>query len=100
MTRTLAQLTLPLTLAPLLGAALACTSPRTDVDAATGGLAQPRLRVEDSAAWSRHIAPAGDELAFESVGWIPDFGQGLVAADEAQRPLFFWAMNGHPLGCT
>jgi hypothetical protein len=87
--------------ATLLALTLACSSaPRTDVDAATGGLTLPTLGADSLARWRDHLAPADDELAFESVGWLTSFADGMEAADAQQRPLFFWAMNGHPLGCT
>jgi hypothetical protein len=85
----------------LLALTQACSSaPRTDVDAATGGLALPALGADSLPRWRAHLAPAGDELAFESVGWLTSFAEGMEAAEAEQRPLFFWAMNGHPLGCT
>ena len=50
--------------------------------------------------WRDHLAPAPDELRWESIPWHPTFAEGLLAADSAGKPLLFWAMNGHPLGCT
>jgi hypothetical protein len=32
--------------------------------------------------------------------WLLTFGEGMLAASEQEKPLLFWAMNGHPLGCT
>jgi hypothetical protein len=94
-------MTRPLLHVALLALTLACSSaPRTDVDAATGGLALPALGPASVPRWRDHLAPADDELAFESVGWLTSFADGMAAADAEQRPLFFWAMNGHPLGCT
>ena len=54
----------------------------------------------DMAAWRAHVRPTGKELAFESLDWIPEFARGLEVASEEGKPLLFWAMNGHPLGCT
>lgn len=51
-------------------------------------------------AWREHVRPDAAELAFEALPWIPSFSEGLERADEEGRPLLFWAMNGHPLGCT
>jgi hypothetical protein len=60
----------------------------------------PRPRAQDLPRWRALVRPRADELAFESIAWIPDLAGGLRAADAQQRPLLLWAMNGHPLGCT
>ena len=52
------------------------------------------------AAWRTHIEPGADELVWEQIPWHSTFADGLAAASEQQKPLLFWAMNGHPLGCT
>lgn len=62
--------------------------------------ALPAIESADLDAWRRWIRPQGDEAAFEEIDWIADFAGGLRAADSEQKPLLFWAMNGHPLGCT
>ena len=46
------------------------------------------------------IAPAKDELAYEELGWRASFLAGLKEAQEKDRPILLWVMNGHPLGCT
>jgi len=41
-----------------------------------------------------------DAASWESIPWRVDL---LTARDQAARekkPLFIWAMNGHPLGCV
>ena len=60
----------------------------------------PALELADLDAWRAWIRPGSGEAAFEQIDWIADFAGGLRAAAEAQKPLLFWAMNGHPLGCT
>lgn len=55
---------------------------------------------ENRAAWVAFLTPAADEVAHESIPWLPTFGEGVLAAEERDAPLLFWAMNGHPLGCT
>lgn len=72
---------------------MGCASPESQDSAYT-------LQLAELSSWVEHLSPAGDELAFEAIGWIPDFADGVRAADARQRPLLFWAMNGHPLGCT
>lgn len=38
--------------------------------------------------------------AWESIGWRTDLSEAREAAVKLRRPIFLWAMNGHPLGCT
>ena len=57
----------------------------------------------DAAAAERiraQVLPSAEELRFEEIPWIPAFGEGLARGQEERRPVLFWAMNGHPLGCT
>jgi len=60
----------------------------------------PAVGVDDLPVWRAYVLPGPDELVFEQVEWLPSFAAGLRAAARAERPLFLWAMNGHPLGCT
>lgn len=69
-------------------------------DAPAPVISIPDLRAEDLPRWRDHIRLAPAERAFDRIDWIPTFHQGIRAADARQRPLLFWAMNGHPLGCT
>ncbi len=78
--------------AVLVGTA-ACQEPQgrlADVEPSDAGLA----------AWRQHLEPSGRELRWESVPWLPTFGEGLLQADREAKPLLLWVMNGHPLGCT
>ena len=59
----------------------------------------PQETLEPEQVRSR-VMPSAEELRYEEIPWIPQFGAGLVRANEDRRPLLFWAMNGHPLGCT
>ena len=60
----------------------------------------PEFELEDLEAWRERILPAPEERTFEAIPWIPSFGDGVRRADTEKKPLLFWAMNGHPLGCT
>jgi hypothetical protein len=46
------------------------------------------------------IAPQPDELGWQRIPWRTTFWDGLVAAQNEDKPLLFFTMNGHPLGCT
>ena len=74
----------------LVGALSACAAPAEPVDEA----------VTLDAEWKAYILPRPAEVGHEVLPWLPTFGEGFLAASEAQKPLLFWAMNGHPLGCT
>lgn len=50
--------------------------------------------------WQAHIAPTDTELRWERIPWLASFGAGLAEAGRRDKPLLFWGMNGHPLGCT
>ena len=52
------------------------------------------------AGWRDHILPDESELAFERIGWLPTFAEGIARAGAEDKPLLLWVMNGHPLGCT
>ncbi len=46
------------------------------------------------------ILPSEDERVWLSVPWQPQLRKAVLAAKEANKPIFLWAMNGHPLGQT
>jgi hypothetical protein len=58
------------------------------------------LNEENYKTWRDHILPAADEMAWEQIPWLTTFKDGILAADQARKPLLLWTMNGHPLGCT
>ena len=60
----------------------------------------PELRLEDLELWRQRIHPAPGERSYEVIPWLPTFADGVRRANEERKPLLFWAMNGHPLGCT
>ncbi len=66
--------------------------------AALGG--DPAIGPDTWKAWRAKIVPSEEELSFERLGWKPSFYQALREAQEKDRPVLLWAMNGHPLGCT
>jgi hypothetical protein len=38
--------------------------------------------------------------AWKTIPWQTDLLKAQQLAAESKRPLFIWAMDGHPLGCT
>ena len=62
--------------------------------------APPELNDQTFAAWRDRIRPQAAERCFETVPWLPTFWDGVMAAQEEDKPILLWAMNGHPLACT
>lgn len=46
------------------------------------------------------IRSTDEDERWREIPWIPSLWTGLQTADEKQKPLFIWAMNGDPLGCV
>lgn len=44
------------------------------------------------------IKPAKSELLWLEIPWLGTILEGRQAAMTAKKPMFLWAMNGHPLG--
>lgn len=47
----------------------------------------------------QQLQPDGDEL-WRSVPWRTNLLAAQAEAALVDKPLFIWAMDGHPLGCT
>jgi hypothetical protein len=46
------------------------------------------------------IRPKPEELRWQAIPWQTDLWAARRPAQEAGKPIFLWAMNGNPLGCT
>ncbi len=46
------------------------------------------------------VLPSEEELVWKRLGWHASLWEGVLAAQELEKPILLWAMNGHPLGCT
>lgn len=93
------MLTLLLALAPLVQVVDVPASPAQErADVAEEG----RLELTDAEfdeLWNR-IVPSGEEEAWREIPWRATFWDGVVDANELDRPVLLFAMNGHPFGCT
>lgn len=47
-----------------------------------------------------YLRPRPDELRWQDVPWQTDVREACRLAAEQHKPIFLWAMNGNPLGCT
>jgi len=74
----------------VFGAAPALQSPSVDV--------APLARAEFERL-HRDLVPASPRT-WEKAGWRVDLLSAREEARKSRRPIFLWAMNGHPLGCT
>ena len=87
-------------IAPVLTVIAGLQATVEDPATAVRRIPMPELRAEDLPRWREHLRPSDEDVAFERIPWIADFAEGVRRADAEGRPLLFWAMNGHPLGCT
>jgi hypothetical protein len=46
------------------------------------------------------VLPAKQELAWKEIPWRATLWDGVIDAQKQDKPILFWAMNGHPLACT
>ena len=60
----------------------------------------PELNDSNWIAWRDHLLPAEADIAFERIPWMAALGEGVRRANDEDRPVLVWVMNGHPLGCT
>lgn len=59
-----------------------------------------RPTAENFTEWLTFIQPAASEQAYREIGWRNALWPAVQEARQLGRPLLFWTMNGHPLGCT
>lgn len=65
------------------------------------GLADmPELNDQTYAKWRDHIRAKPTELSWEEVPWRTTFWEAVIEAQQKEKPILMWAMNGHPLACT
>jgi hypothetical protein len=60
----------------------------------------PTPTAETHARWLEFLEPDATEAAYRTVAWRAEFWPAVLEARQLGRPVLFWAMNGHPLGCT
>lgn len=60
----------------------------------------PVLDAQTFAALRGLVLPSAEELAWKRHEWRASLWEGVIEAQELDKPILLWAMNGHPLGCT
>jgi len=67
-------------------------------------LAQPSLAQELSEQTFEelysYLVPKEKDLAWRKIPWRATLWEAVLEGQRLDRPILFWAMNGHPLGCT
>lgn len=46
------------------------------------------------------VRPSADEMRWSEIPWETDLWAARRKAAQVDKPLYLWAMNGNPLGCT
>jgi hypothetical protein len=62
-------------------------------------LAPSGLTVDEFKTLHARLQPAKDE-AWRTIPWKVSLVEAQAAAARAKKPIFIWAMDGNPLGCT
>ena len=65
---------------------------------ATQGYAEP-LTDDEFRELHKQLQPDGDEL-WRTIPWKISLLDAQRSAAKENKPIFIWAMDGHPLGCT
>ena len=47
-----------------------------------------------------HVLPKPEELGYRAIPWRATYWDAVVEAQEVDKPILLWVMNGHPLACT
>ena len=71
-----------------------------DVSAATAGHDAPAVDDETFHELNWYVRPKPEEVKWQSIPWQTDLWEARRLAARQHRPIFLWAMNGNPLGCT
>jgi hypothetical protein len=81
--------------------ALWCLASSLPCQASKPTAGRPLTIEQDFATWCEWLRPDTRESAWATtIPWLPSFAEGIHRANEQEKPLLLWVMNGHPLGCT
>lgn len=47
--------------------------------------------------WRDHVLPRNWELSYRKIPWRSSYWEAVIEAQEADKPILLWSMNGHPL---
>lgn len=60
----------------------------------------PELSSKSLERYRKFIEARKSEERWRAIPWKVRFWDGVIEAHKKKRPIFLWAMNGHPMGCT
>ena len=63
-------------------------------------ITNPALALTDETFEALFEACRPQKEQWTDIPWIGELWEGRQKAAGEEKPLFIWAMNGHPLGCT
>ena len=63
------------------------------------GLVHAELDQAEFERLHKLLTPAED-AAWRTIPWTIELLDAQAVAAEKRKPIFIWAMDGHPLGCT
>jgi hypothetical protein len=67
---------------------------------AASALPAQELTQQSYVKWRDYILPASRELDWLNIPWRNNLWEAAIEANQKQKPILLWTMNGHPLGCT
>ncbi|MGI8915547.1 MAG: hypothetical protein ACR2JY_17475 [Chloroflexota bacterium] len=62
--------------------------------------AAPQLDAASFRDLITYVRPKSEESKWLEIPWQTDLWEGRRMAMAEGKPIFLWAMNGNPLGCT
>jgi hypothetical protein len=60
----------------------------------------PTPTEKNFARWRDFIRPKPEECRWQQIPWRSSLWEAAVEAQQQDKPVLLWAMNGHPLACT
>ena len=65
--------------------------------AAADEFQEGELTLSNYEKWREHVLPRNWELSYRRIPWRESFWDAVIEAQEADKPILLWTMNGHPL---
>lgn len=62
-------------------------------------MAANSLTIANFETLHRELQPSGEKV-WRTIPWETDLLKAQAKAAKEKKPIFIWAMDGHPLGCT
>lgn len=76
-----------------------CLAAAIGLSPAANAVGDEKLTEAEFQRLHKELEPAADE-PWRTIPWKIELLSARKAAAEEGKPIFIWAMDGHPLGCT